>query len=292
MKKMLSIVIIGFFILSGFGVAGIAEDQTNNYTVYEGRLDQIQNLTSALFAVGAVGNSLNFSIAQEFTPSKSILTRVELFIKNEDLDATYPIILAIRDNITGDNLRSVKVEPEDVGNNLSWVEFDFEDIKVTIGQSYYIVLYTKRLENNSYHCGWYYPDPYPNGTSYVRLEPEDPYIDTEGDFTFKTYGLDSTSLAIDFEKSVLSVSAIIENIGDVDAYDVEINIEVTGGILGLINRTLNLSEEIINPNMQKTVDVRNLIGFGPLRVVVTASAVNADEITESWEGLIIIFFIF
>lgn len=161
-----------------------------------GILDQYQNLTIGHYAIGAVGDTLNFSVAQGFTPAKPIVTRVELYIKNEDLDATLPYFVAIRDNLTGDDLTKVGVSPEEISHDLSWVEFDFRDIPVTIGQTYYIVSYATRYENNRYHWGWYWnetEDNYPNGTTSFRLSPDRPYNRSEGDCAFKTYGRDSNS---------------------------------------------------------------------------------------------------
>ena len=60
----------------------------------------------------------------------------------------YPLVVAIRDNLTHENLVTASVNPEDVLEfpNITWVEFDFEDIMVTVNETYYIVAYTNNGE--------------------------------------------------------------------------------------------------------------------------------------------------
>jgi len=69
----------------------------------------------------------NVSIAQSFTPTKEILTRVELYV-GKNVTAYIPYVLAIRDNLTGENLTLASVNPDEfmVFPNISWIEFDFD----------------------------------------------------------------------------------------------------------------------------------------------------------------------
>ena len=101
-----------------------------------------------------------------------------------------------------------------------------------------------------------------------------------------------TELAIEFVPSGISLSVIVKNIGDeFDAINVNWSLNITGGILGLINKYIEGDAEILAAGDELEISLPLLIGFGPLKIVATASAVNADEVTEIWEGFIIFIFI-
>ena len=82
-----------------------------------------------------------------------------------------------------------------------------------------------------------------------------------------------------------NMSFIIRNIGDADAYNVTWEMYLTSWLLilssksktGIIEMIPVGSEEIIVGNEQSVF----LFGFGPLNLVVTASAENAEEVTVS-----------
>jgi hypothetical protein len=162
---------------------------------------------------------------------------------------------------------------------------------VTTGQTYYIVSYTTNALNNTYLWGWHFPDIYPNGTTFIRYDEDDPYDETPGDMTFKTYGMESTELDIEFIKSGMALSVAFKNIGDYDAIDVVWNVNITGGIFGLINKHLDGEAEILATDDEILVRLTPIFGLGPLKVVATVSAANAEEVTEIWEGFIIFIFI-
>ena len=81
-------------------------------------LDQFQNDTIGIpLGVGRINFSeevdLFMQVAQSFVPTKSLLTRVELFIaKNET--ASEPYTLAIRDNLSRNNIVESTISPENI----------------------------------------------------------------------------------------------------------------------------------------------------------------------------------
>ena len=54
--------------------------------------------------------------------------------------------MVIRDNLTGDDLVSISIDPNRFTNkNFTWVEFDIDDIPVKIGKTYYIICYSENV---------------------------------------------------------------------------------------------------------------------------------------------------
>lgn len=114
----------------------------------------------------------------------------------KNISATYDYTVSTRDDLDGPDLTS-NSQPPNVfpTDNFSWIEFDFEDISVTPGSTYYIVSYTENVTDNWYGWGMKVGDVYPDGTVYYTtnegvLWEEKP----DGDMTFKTYGQDNSAL--------------------------------------------------------------------------------------------------
>jgi len=162
MKKMLPILVVGIFVLGGLGAGAFPfKEIETNIISFSDELDQSQENTSLVTegVVMPVGRlkfqevDSNFQIAQSFLPTREVLTKVELYI-GRNTTASYPYVVAIRDNLTEENLIETSVDPgEIVPLNFSWVEFDFVDIVVEIGQIYYIVSYTENTTDNFYAWG-------------------------------------------------------------------------------------------------------------------------------------------
>ena len=148
MKKIIPVLIVGILVLSGIGAVAIIKDKTPIEPLLD-ELDQSQEVMTenALAPVGQVPtpDPINVQVAQSFIPTKEILTRAELFI-GANSTASHPYYLAIREELTGDDLTLTDVGPcvppvEEFG----WVEFDFDDVMITPGQTYYIVSYTENV---------------------------------------------------------------------------------------------------------------------------------------------------
>ena len=166
-------------------------------------------------------------LAQSFVPQLTNLTRVELFLtKDPGYPPSLPFELAIRDSLTGINLAHKSVNSEQIpfypyGD---WIEFDFDDISMTTGQSYYIIVYTDG--DGAYMWGCAEDNPYPYGMMYESTDGGYNWnsLPPSMDACFKTYGYggggadltcDGSLSWTDVQSgSIVEGSFIIENIGD------------------------------------------------------------------------------
>jgi hypothetical protein len=252
---------------------------------------------------------LNFQIAQSFIPQKAILTRIEIFIA-KNVTTSYPFALGIRDELTKPDMATTNVAAEAISTeNFTWVEFDIPDLWITVGQTYYIVCYTENITDNFY--GWAAnndSDSYPNGCAWISTDDGDtwtndsvslelknnqhtnPKGDDTWDMVFRTYGIDSTNLVIDYQPGLLQPKFLIKNVGSITAYDVEVSAQVTGGILNRINKSFSTNTAELVPDESLTLMVGPVFGFGPITITVIARALNAQEVSTEKSGFVIIAF--
>jgi len=169
MRKILPLAIVVIFVLTGLGAGAFLGDE----------LDQSQTVMTenAALPVGQIpipDNITNFQVAQSFIPTKEVLTRVELYI-GKNSTATYPYVLAVRADLTGEDMTLTSVDPEDVvTEDFGWVEFNFDDVMTTIGQTYYIVSYTENTTDNFYAWGANNEsDSYPFGCAWMSIDDGD-----------------------------------------------------------------------------------------------------------------------
>jgi hypothetical protein len=120
------------------------------------RLDQFPLINSGIGSTNALpigkkqNNTIYWQAAQSFKPSFNTLTKVLLYIVNYK-DASYPLKVSIRKNLTGDDLTSVSIPSSELieyraeNTPTSYYRyrfFDFPDIRVTPEETYYIVCST------------------------------------------------------------------------------------------------------------------------------------------------------
>lgn len=304
MKKFIPLVVVGMMVLCGLEAVALpfhmAETdvqtwkQTPQKTGYgDDELDQSQLLMDWFGPVGKspIWGNLYYIIAQTFTPTKNLLTRVELFV-GKNSSTTYDYTVGIRDDLNGSDLASVSVPAAEISTeNFSWIEFDFPDVMVTPGQTYFIVSSTVNASDNWYAWGLKTGNVYPNGTAFWSTTneanwSEDPTVD----LAFKTYGKHATVLDLEITGGI-GVSVSTKNIGDINATNVKTQVTITGGILGLINLTLTYNTSLpLTPGNSFLVKVIPL-GLGPITIIATARADNAVEVTKTVDGLILFFFV-
>jgi hypothetical protein len=310
MKKLLSVVIIGIVVLGGLGAVATGAYQpakksyTNNTvrTTYEDELDQSMTDYDGSLPIGRTnifGFYANLTVSQSFIPQKELLTRTQ-FLMARNASTSHPCVLAIRDNLTGENLAIVSVAPDEfpvvnetpTEEQLAWVEFNFDDIWVTPGQTYYIVVYTTNITENYYWISGNGTNIYPNGSVMLSIDDGKTWLDIfpDADGCFKTYGLRETFLDITMKGSVLGPSFVITNIGNYTAWDVEVNLTVKGGILGLINyESVDGIQELL-PDNELSVKAGPVFGFGPVTISVKVLAANVHEISTEENAMVILFF--
>ncbi len=99
----------------------------------------------------------------------------------------------IRQSVQGSTLTSANINRDILEIGTSWYEFDFPDISVTPGGTYYIVVggVTDTGDTSSLYWWYGYPDPYTNGAAYYNSISGWNYL-KEGlnycDYCFETYG--------------------------------------------------------------------------------------------------------
>jgi hypothetical protein len=132
-------------------------------------------------------------LAQSFKPSYKTLTRVELMVVKRYNPGIFR--LSIRENLDGSDLTSINLSSDEIAEDLSWKVFDFPDIKVTPGQTYYIVCTTYDVASYDAYF-WYYGinDEYEDGEPWIKTSSWKELSFSgfpDPDFGFKTFGLDT-----------------------------------------------------------------------------------------------------
>jgi hypothetical protein len=89
----------------------------------------------------------------------------------------------------------------------------------------------------------------------------------------------------------IGVHVTVENMGTIDAIEVQSSILVTGGFLGRINLSAQDNRSILIPDQQYTTDLRPF-GLGPVTITVTAEAMNAEPMIITTRGFIVFVFVF
>ncbi|UCF50600.1 MAG: hypothetical protein JSU91_03725 [Thermoplasmatales archaeon] len=84
-----------------------------------------------------------------------------------------------------------------------------------------------------------------------------------------------------------SVTATIKNIGLLEAYDVNLNISVKGGIFGFIDKFNEDTFEILGVDEEITISTGNIFGLGKIEAMISASSPSANTTTSSVEGFVL-----
>jgi len=179
----LSLLVVTTFILVAFSPA----IHSAGMTLPHDELDQEQ--TQCDTAIGCLRDD---ELAQGFVPTMDVLTRIEILMTRNDT-AVEGLKIAIRDNLNGGDIASVDFNGTIPPHNYTWVEFDFKDVHVTPGETYYIIWsgWHGGVNDKLYYWGFGEGDPYAEAESYYYNSETEEWnvIDNpEGDFCFKTYG--------------------------------------------------------------------------------------------------------
>jgi hypothetical protein len=252
MKRTITVIgIILILLLSSLSINTVGENIKSNTIIddQDESLDQYQHEyhgseTNPYYGyVMFYTNDSKFSWwAQSFVPSMPILTRVKLFVfKNNQMDCGF--IVSIRSSLYGEDLTKITVNTEKIPTYLEadWVEFDFPDIYVDAGKTYYIVAYcycggdeyNEDNELTRHHFVWvfgirYDPDPnlYEKGNIFHTYRNIDFYKDWysynshRDDFCFETYGkyLEPNTITVDDDGTAdyIRIQDAIDNASDGD----------------------------------------------------------------------------
>ena len=109
-------------------------------------------------------------------------------------------------------------------------------------------------------------------------------------FCIKGLSIGEPLLNIDiFGGSGLSI--VVKNTGGANAKNVNVNFDITGGILGKINEHLTLGYDLLLLSESLNIEMPGMFGLGPIEITVTASASNADTISKTVNGIILLFYV-
>jgi hypothetical protein len=155
-------------------------------------LDELDQQSSKSDKVYAVGPS-DKELAQSFTPTLPILTKVILRLKSTGNAEFYKYYVDIKSSYMGSALTSAYIDRSELITGTGFYEFDFPDISVSIGSKYYIILRGVSESGDTSRVYWWYgyPDPYAWGDAWYESISGWNYLQ-EGiercDFVFQTYG--------------------------------------------------------------------------------------------------------
>jgi hypothetical protein len=138
----------------------------------------------------------NYDVAQSFIPTMKKLTSVVLKIEKVGDPGGFSV--SIRKNLYDNDLTKVSKLQSEIPAGTSWVEFNFEDIMVTNGETYYIVCSSEGgVIINYYLWRGSSNNPYLNGHGWlydILMGVWNERADV--DFCFKTYADKSQSRTI------------------------------------------------------------------------------------------------
>ncbi|MBU0497138.1 MAG: PKD domain-containing protein [Candidatus Thermoplasmatota archaeon] len=158
---------------------------TLNTAQMEETIDQHQNFYSTSYRV----YDKNIA-AQSFIPTKHKLTKIELYLRMSNNFGGLHVKIN-EGNPSNTELTSLFIPHDLIPNTEAWITFDFEDIQVTPGQTYFIVVSSPRHNGyiGSYYLYLSYMNKYPYGFQYNSKDQGSQWNKQSiQDLCFKTYG--------------------------------------------------------------------------------------------------------
>jgi hypothetical protein len=112
---------------------------------------------------------------------------------------------------------------------------------------------------------------------------------TDADGCFKTYGLYETFLQIT-PKGGFGPSFTVKNIGNYTAWDVIVNVTISGGFV-FIGKQFILTITELPPNGEIILRPGLVLGLGKIIISLTVSAANVKEISSEISGILLLVFL-
>jgi hypothetical protein len=100
-------------------------------------------------------------------------------------------------------------------------------------------------------------------------------------------GEGKAELAIQNVAGPIGVSADCKNIGAGPATDVEVTMNVAGGLLSRIDKSATASSASLAAGATTSVSSGLIFGLGKITIDITANALNAIEVSETLEGFVL-----
>jgi len=264
-------------------------------------LDQSQELYTSMFIFGTYPGyyqDLNCHAYQSFIPQLGKLTRVEVLLADDPYMPPFKNInLVIRKELDGENLTKATVSYNLIPpfDNPEWIEFDFPDIQVNVGHTYYIICYVDWLPygDTLFVWGAGEPNPYLDGIAgFSQDGGEHWYYYSDVDRCFRTYGsvpeLEIGAIKGGFGK----VSADITNNLDHAIENIDCTITVDGGIFDRINIESSFNIDSIAGGESLTISSDGFIfGLGPVVIRFTVECDEAGVVSRFKNGVVILFIV-
>jgi len=193
----MTIILILLTTILGHGIGAIRTGyNTTNIKSLDSKENSIELIDQSNGASGcggcSDGSSLllkeEISVAQSFIPSHSILSKVSIFFsKSGTPSEDIKFILRIKESLYDDELAYIEVDAYH-----GYVDFDFQDITVTPGTTYYMIFTTDGVSTQINGFSWPYTkeDHYTNGAAYMSQGPGSWHEIEEGDMVFMTFWRD------------------------------------------------------------------------------------------------------
>jgi len=127
---------------------------------------------------------------QSFKPTLGLLTGAEIYMRKIGSPSN-SVTLSVRKTISGADLVTISMPASEIPTSYGWVKFDFSDVTVIPGSTYYLVLRTSGgSASNGYSWGYGYHTPYANGIRVYSISSGSSWINNPSyDNCFKIYGM-------------------------------------------------------------------------------------------------------
>lgn len=225
-------------------------------------------------------------ISQSFKPTLGNLTRIQLKLAKFG-DISTNITVGIRSLLNKPDIINTSINASNIGTEKTWIEVNFTKAFLEVPATYYIVCKTEGGDkNNSYR--WYQSntDTYENGTKYFSFTSgQNWFNDSSSDFCFKTFGNKRTiisNLGITYiTGSVpvgLAINYGIKNTGKAEIEDIEIFINISGGLVFPKSKSQELPR--LKPNEEARLFFSPFFGFGEAKITICTWAENIAKVEK------------
>jgi hypothetical protein len=237
----------------------------------------------------------NRYLAQSFIPSSSILLKIKLGLR-KITSTMSPIVISIRHELTGDDLTTAYVDGSQLYDGIDMVvEFDFPDIVVIPGETYYIICSAPDTEEYYYIAPQTInEDVYANGYLQLSHDSGATWFTDERyrDLFFITFESPLTpELSIRITGG-LAATATITNSGDTDATNCMATFTITGGLIFVPSggtNNIHLGTVAANGGIETAKTM--IFGLGKPTITVTVTCDERVTATTMFTTKFLLFFL-